>query len=282
MKPSLSLHSLSNAVLKLAWILFLIFLPVTSFPYFPPALGGGALVRPLSLFPLIVVILLGTLPRLFTRPLPKTLLALLPFVLVAIAGSLLAVLRGVEGTLGISVAERLARAWITLAIGAAIYLSVALVPDNLDDLRSTLRWLYAGFAAALAWGSLQAVYVVTFIPRFFRWIDRIQQHISIRHLFTNRISGEAAYRIGTGLVTLAVPFPLHQALAGALPEATWLLLPHELGVIAGNALEVLIKNLGRATSLLIGPGLGMEQTTETFISRLVHAHKPKARPMVGF
>lgn len=189
MKPSLSLHSLSNAVLKLAWILFLIFLPVTSFPYFPPALGGGALVRPLSLFPLIVVILLGTLPRLFTRPLPKTLLALLPFVLVAIAGSLLAVLRGVEGTLGISVAERLARAWITLAIGAAIYLSVALVPDNLDDLRSTLRWLYAGFAAALAWGSLQAVYVVTFIPRFFRWIDRIQQHISIRHLFTNRISG---------------------------------------------------------------------------------------------
>lgn len=96
------------------------------------------------------------------------------------------------------------------------------------------------------------------------------------------LSGEAAYRIGTGLVTLAVPFPLHQALAGALPEATWLLLPHELGVIAGNALEVLIKNLGRATSLLIGPGLGMEQTTETFISRLVHAHKPKARPMVGF
>lgn len=189
MRLGLSLRSLSQAVLKLAWILFLVFLPVTSFPYFPPALGGGALVRPLSLFPLLIVIVLGTLPRLFTRPLPKTLLALLPFVLVVIAGSFLAVLRGVEGTLGVSLADRLLRAWITLAIGAAIFISVAIIPATLEDLRSTLRWLYAGFAVALAWGSLQAVYIVAFNSRYYRWIDRIQQHISIRHLFTNRISG---------------------------------------------------------------------------------------------
>ncbi|MBN2548698.1 MAG: NAD(P)H-hydrate epimerase, partial [Anaerolineales bacterium] len=40
------------------------------------------------------------------------------------------------------------------------------------------------------------------------------------------LAGQAAYRAGAGLVTLAVPSPLHSALSGQFPEATWLLLPH--------------------------------------------------------
>jgi len=83
------------------------------------------------------------------------------------------------------------------------------------------------------------------------------------------LAGKAAYRIGTGLVTMAIPSSLHTALAGQFPEATWVLLPHELGVIASGAVEVLIKNLGRATALLIGPGLGLEDTTKDFIAGLL-------------
>jgi len=41
------------------------------------------------------------------------------------------------------------------------------------------------------------------------------------------LAGAAAYRIGVGLVTLAVAAPLQAILAGQLPEATWLILPHE-------------------------------------------------------
>lgn len=84
------------------------------------------------------------------------------------------------------------------------------------------------------------------------------------------LAGSAAYRCGAGLVTLAVPAPLHGALAGRLPEATWLLLPHELGVISRDASEVLIGNLASCSALLVGPGLGMETTTGDFISRLLH------------
>src|SRR4030067_222150 len=68
---------------KIAWVLFLVFLPVTSFPLFPKVMGGSALVRPLSLFPLILLVLLVTLPHLIRRPLPRTLLVLIPFILVA-------------------------------------------------------------------------------------------------------------------------------------------------------------------------------------------------------
>src|SRR6266498_1576147 len=83
------------------------------------------------------------------------------------------------------------------------------------------------------------------------------------------LAGEAAYRAGAGLVTLAVPVPLHGTLAGRFPEATWILLPHELGVISRDATEVFAKNLERATALLIGPGFGTEDTTKEFIENLL-------------
>ena len=74
-----------RAIQRVAWVLLLLALPVTSFPYFPPAMGGEALVRPLSLYPLAVLIFLLVLPRLFSRPISKTILTLVPFVLVAAA-----------------------------------------------------------------------------------------------------------------------------------------------------------------------------------------------------
>ena len=93
---------------------------------------------------------------------------------------------------------------------------------------------------------------------------------SINYTGAALLAGKAAYRIGTGLVTLAVASPLHMILAGHLPEATWVLLPHEMGVIASEAADVLVANLDQATSMLIGPGLGLEDTTKEFISNLFH------------
>ncbi len=57
-----------NVTQRIAWAAFLVTLPVTSFPFFPPAIGGEALVRPLSIYPLIVLVFLAVLPRLVTRP----------------------------------------------------------------------------------------------------------------------------------------------------------------------------------------------------------------------
>jgi hydroxyethylthiazole kinase-like uncharacterized protein yjeF len=96
------------------------------------------------------------------------------------------------------------------------------------------------------------------------------------------LAGQSAYRSGTGLVTLAVPQPLHLALAGQFPEATWLLLPEEDGVIAEHAAEVVRNNLERVTAMLVGPGLGLQETTRKFISRLLATSSVPARISVGF
>lgn len=171
------------------WALLLLSLPLTSFPYFPPALGGAAQVRPLAIYPLLLLVLLATLPRLWKVRLPRPLLAFMAFVLLAVISTLLASFSDVADLRGVSVTERGIRNLLTLGLGAALYLTVALLPSTVDRLRAALRWLYIGMGAALAWGSLQVVYVLVFVPGYFDLLNRLQRLISTRRLFNRRISG---------------------------------------------------------------------------------------------
>ncbi len=88
------------------------------------------------------------------------------------------------------------------------------------------------------------------------------------------LAGEAAFRIGAGWVTLAVIGPVHRALAGHFPEATWLPLPDVDGFIAAEAAEIVRGNLDRVTALLVGPGLGMKEPTRDFMEALIDPELP--------
>ncbi|MCC7117344.1 MAG: NAD(P)H-hydrate dehydratase [Anaerolineales bacterium] len=87
------------------------------------------------------------------------------------------------------------------------------------------------------------------------------------------LAGKAAYRIGAGLVTVATPAPVHGALAGHLPEAAWVLLPHENGFISDQAVEVALQGFERATAFLMGPGLGAHLCTQMFVEDLLPSVK---------
>ena len=82
---------------------------------------------------------------------------------------------------------------------------------------------------------------------------------------------------------LAAPGPLHAALAGQLPEATWLILPTEMGVIHASASSILLKNLEKTTAMLLGPGFGTEDTTAEFLKNIVLERTSQQRKTsIGF
>lgn len=81
--------------------------------------------------------------------------------------------------------------------------------------------------------------------------------------------GAAAARSGAGLITLAVPAPLQTMLAPHLVEATWLPLADDNGSIAKEAAAQLAQGLGKVNALALGPGLGLETTTQEFLAALL-------------
>ncbi len=106
---------------------------------------------------------------------------------------------------------------------------------------------------------------------------------SVNYIGAAYLAGIAAYRSGVGLVRMGVIERIQSALAGAMPEATWLLLPDEEGVITEVAADIVYENLEKVTSLLIGPGFGSDERTMKFIEKLFSIHKARKKGrQIGF
>ncbi|MGA2110522.1 MAG: NAD(P)H-hydrate dehydratase [Anaerolineales bacterium] len=95
------------------------------------------------------------------------------------------------------------------------------------------------------------------------------------------LAARSAYRVGAGLVTLAVPSAVYQVAAPQIPEATWMILPDELGVIAAEAAEILPREMGEAQAMVLGPGFGLQKTTAEFLRRLL-SPAASVRSHLGF
>lgn len=180
---------LTDGLARIAWVVFFISLPVTSFPFFPPGIGGRTLVRPLAIYPLAILLLVLTIPRLIRRPLPRTFLPLLAFALIALISSMFAFTSDLDAFRGVTPVSRLIRNLITLGLGISFYFTTVLLHESWDDLKFSLRWLYAGMGLALLWGSLQIPIVIRYHPLYYRIANTLQQFVSTRKLFTSRISG---------------------------------------------------------------------------------------------
>jgi len=93
------------------------------------------------------------------------------------------------------------------------------------------------------------------------------------------LAARAAYRMGAGLVTAATPAPVAEWLAGALPECTWLPLPHEGGGLAAEAVAPLLEQAEGADALVMGIGLGRHPATLGFLKTLMD-HRDALPPLV--
>ncbi len=100
---------------------------------------------------------------------------------------------------------------------------------------------------------------------------------SVNYTGAAALAAAAATRVGAGLVTLAPPRGLHGALSAAVTEATYLLLPHDMGVLAPGGMKILAEKLPDYQALLIGPGLTTEKPTVEFVEEFFEQAKAEGK-----
>lgn len=105
---------------------------------------------------------------------------------------------------------------------------------------------------------------------------------SINYCGAAILSGLAAYRVGSGLVTIATPEPVFSAMASLIPEATWLILPSELGCISKGAIKILDQEDRNDDVVLLGPGLGFNDTTRKFLNAYINGGVYSGNRKIGF
>jgi len=99
------------------------------------------------------------------------------------------------------------------------------------------------------------------------------------------LAAAAAYRVGAGLVTAAIPASLHPIIAGLVPEATFLLLPEDLGVVSRAAAELIADAAVNYDALLLGPGLTDQRPAAEFLHDLLRdglGHPHHHTEAIGF
>ena len=208
-KMNLSSFNL-NSLPRILWGAALLTIPVTSFRWFP-FLDEGTLVRPLALYPLALLLPLlliqawrGKINLYFSG----AFVALGAFVLFVFTATSFGILIDPIPLRGQEYLGRAIRALATLLIGLAFFISAVWMNENEDDLRFSVKWIFAGLGLTIAWSSLQ---VITFYTDLLdkEMVTHWQLAFSMRELVrTNRISGlayEPAWLAGQ-LATIFIPF----------------------------------------------------------------------------
>ena len=178
---------------RFLWGAALFTLPITSFRYFP-FLGDATYVRPLSLYPIVLL-----LPLLFIQlrqgktsvPRAGTLTPLLGFLLIALTATSIGILLDPLPLRGQEYFGRVIRASATLVIGLSFFLAAVWMNRNEEDLRFSIKWLLAGFVLDVLWSGVQSLAFYTPLLKKVT-VTHWQRAFSMRELVkTNRVSGMA-------------------------------------------------------------------------------------------
>lgn len=203
---------------RLFWGMVVVFMPITSFRFFP-FLGRDTMVRPLSFYPLavlLVILVIRILKKDLKLRLNGSLFLFGLFLAVALAASILGAVQNPVPMHGQEYVGRTLRAWVTLAGGMAFFIGTLLMNQEEDDLRFTLKWLYIGLAASIVWGAIQMVSYYTGIPGR-AMLNKFQTIFSVRHLLIKKRVAGFAYEpswLANQLATVYLPWMLAAMVSG--------------------------------------------------------------------
>lgn len=178
---------------NIAWAFTLVALPVTSFPILSK-LAGGTLVSPLSIIPLIWLVLTWIPYFLIkTQTIPGELKPFISFILVVIISCGLAFFIRFPVYKGHSIHRDELEALLSLGMGVAFLLITITRLGTVENLRRSLSWINLGGIFFITWSIFQLMTIWFFNGNLNPVMDTIQKNISVGNLNQSvqdiRISG---------------------------------------------------------------------------------------------
>ena len=204
---------------RFLWAAMLVALPVTSFRYLP-FMGVDTQVRPLSLVPAVLLLVALVLRCIRERRLilwSRYFQPLLVFILVVVVSSAAGFFLAPVNLYISTYLGRALRAWLSLGIGMVFLITSMCMNRDEQDLRFTIKWVYVGLIAEVAWSLVQffQIYII-----HFRLLDVIQKTVMMAGLPPNgRISGLALEPswLAAQVITIYLPW----AFASMLKNYNW-------------------------------------------------------------
>ncbi len=172
------------------WLLLLVTIPVTSSPLIARFSGGETPVSPLSLYPLLGLLLLWFVPYILRGgKLPAISWPLFAFFLFALLSAAIAIMLPILPFKGQTLITRGTRALLTLTIGFGFYLSASTLPSTERKVVWSIRALYFGLFLMLIWSTVQAWLVLDGSDRVPLVVTQIHHLFSVRDPLPDRVTG---------------------------------------------------------------------------------------------
>ena len=163
---------------------------MTSSPLIARFSGGETPVSPLSIYPLLGLLLLWFVPYILRGgKLPAISWPLLAFFLFALLSAATAVTLPILPFKEQTLITRGTRALMTLTIGIGFYLSASTLPSTERKVIGSIRALYFGLFLMLIWSTVQAWLVLDGSDRVPLVVTQIHHLFSVRDPFPDRVTG---------------------------------------------------------------------------------------------
>jgi O-antigen ligase len=232
------------------WGLVLVCLPVTSFP-FMPLIGKETQVRPLSVYPmlLLVPLILIQMQRKRIKVWHTVFTPLTVFLLIALGATFIGSFYAPLDLRGMDYWGRALRAMVTVLIGMGFFLFGIWAMRSRDQLLDSLKWLYLGLFISFLWSIFQLLV-------YYGWVlnqnilDSLQRLFSISGISLKnlRIPGftlEPSWMAGQ-IASIYLPWLFASILTG-FKLTRWRWLEYAL---AGMALFLLVLTYSRSGLLM--------------------------------
>ncbi len=168
--------SLFSKILEFVWVVGLVGLPLTSFPFFTRLTGST--VAPFTALPVFLLVIFWLVPHLFSGGrMPIEVKPLLLFVLASVAVSAGAFFTIIPTFKSATPFGQELRAFLTLGIGVSFYCLFATWPYDGDRLLKTLRWISIGGLLTLLWSLTQVAAIFAHATMMPRWYGLIQHSL---------------------------------------------------------------------------------------------------------